>query len=86
MIDIHVENHKKDEGKLEMHMGVCGFKDDVELEIACMPAAAVQAYIQRMQQEDYSMEEIRLSVQKLIGRIDAGIRHVVTKMVKEGDL
>ena len=86
MVDIHCENNQQEEGKMSLHMGVAGYKDDVEFELACIPAASVQAYVQRMQQEDYSREEIRLSVQKLIGRIDAGIRHVVTKLVKEGDL
>lgn len=86
MIDIHCENDQKEEGKLSMHMGIAGYKDDVEIELACIPASTVQAYIQRMKQEDYSKEEIRHAVKKLIDRIDAGIRHVITKMVKEGDL
>ena len=86
MIDIRVENDPKSESHLSMHMGIAGYKQDVEIELACIPAATVQAYIQRMKQENYSKEEIRQSVKKLIDRIDAGIRHLITKMVKEGDL
>lgn len=86
MVDIHVENHRKDEGRLEMHMGICGFKDDVELEIACIPAAMLKAYVQRMQQDNFIRKEIREDVLALSVKIDRGIRAVISELVKEGDL
>lgn len=86
MIDIRVENDPKSESHLSMHMGIAGYKQDVEIEMACIPAAMIQAYIQRMEQEGYIHKEIREDVLKLVSRIDRGIRNTVSRLVKAGDL
>lgn len=85
MVHIEVRTVPNSE-QLDMRVGVEGFRRDVEIEMSCVPAAMVQAYIQRMQDEGYSRSEIRLSSLKLCTRIESSIKLNMERLVKEGKL
>lgn len=84
---VHIEVKTVPNSKqLDMRVGVEGFRRDVETEMSCIPAAMVQAYIQRMQDESYSREEIRLSALKLCTGIESAIKRNMERLVEEGKL